>query len=226
MSYRWLLPTVVCGLLLLLSEAAAQSARDRRDQSSDKQLQARLEKAEETLLRELTEIADEFQKQGQREAALQVLEKIERLDPSATWPKERRQALQDELLSRNAFTAEIDTARGWGSPLAEVEGGKPFRIAASGEYRFNWNTLIPVTGLPREDPGRDYVAEVPFGALMGLIVTDGKPGTPFPVNAELETTPKKSGVLFLRVNTPMAAKCTGTLKVQLSGNLKALTARR
>lgn len=215
-----------CVTLMLLNSVDAQSARERRDQPSEKQLQARAEKAEETLLKELTEIAAELQKQGQKEQCLAILEKIDRLNPQTPGLRDRMSAIREEMLSENGISVDLDTSKGWVGPLAEVESGKPFRIAASGEYKLNLSATMPLTGIPTADPGKDPISEAPFGALIGLIVTDGKPGAPFPVNAGLEMTPKKSGMLFLRVNVPLTAKCTGSLKIQFSGGIKPVAIRR
>jgi len=69
---------------------------------------------------------------------------------------------------------------------------------------------------PDED-SKDHIANAPLGCLLGVIVSDGKPGKPFPVKAELEYTPKESGQLFLKVNVPDGSRCIGKLKVRFSG---------
>lgn len=213
-------------MIILPITANAQSAKERRDQLSEKQLQLRAERAEEALLKELTEIAVELQKQGQREQCLTVLERIEHINPSVPGVKEKISLIREELISENGTSFDLDTSKGWGGPVVEVESGKPFRIAVTGDYRLNINAILLPTGISTEDPSRDPVREAPFGSVIGLIVTDGKPGTPFNVGAGLEMTPKKSGTLFLRTNVPLAAKCTGTLKVQLSGSIRSLSSRR
>ena len=50
-----------------------------------------------------------------------------------------------------------------------------------------------------------------------MVFTEGKPGDPFLIGGGVEHTPKKSGTLYLRINVPVAAKCRGDLKVQISG---------
>ena len=71
-----------------------------------------------------------------------------------------------------------------------------------------------------------HVAVAPFGALIGVVVTDGKPGDPFAVNAGVEHTSKKGGLLYLRVNVPASARCKGDIKIQVSGGVKPLKAKR
>ncbi len=220
----------MCGAVLAavacIAAVSAQSARERRDQPTDKQLLQRADKAQETLLKELAEVAGEFQKQGLREQSLAILERIEKIDPQAPGVRERIELLRSELITQNGMMVEVDTSRGWGNALAEVEAGKTIRITAAGDYRLNLTATVPLTGLPTADPGRDHVKEAPFGALIGLIVSEGQPGTPFPVNASLDMVPKKGGVLFLRANVPLSAKCTGTIKVQLSGGVRPIPKAR
>lgn len=219
---------LICSLSVSVVRAQT-TTRDKRDRESDvteKQLQQRAEKAELTLLTELNDVALEFEKQGNRESALEVLERIDKISPAATGIKERIAVLREEMLRDNGMKADLDTSRGWGTqPIAEVEAGKPFRIVAAGEYKLNFVTAVPVTGLTSADATRDHITEAPFGALIGVVLTDGKPGPPFAVNSAAEITPKKSGFLFLRVNVPASAKCTGTIKVQLSGGVKTPTRR-
>ena len=124
--------------------------------------------------------------------------------------------------SSDKFT--LDVSKGWGDAVAEVTKGEAFRIVAAGDYKMTASLSLDVNGLRSRDPIRDLAAAVPFGALMGIVQgADGKPSRPFAVRSGLEFTPKKSGRLFLRVNTPPTAKCTGKVQVQISGNVKTRT---
>ena len=134
--------------------------------------------------------------------------------------------INEGLMLENDATLEMDVSKFWGSAICDVTEGKAFRLTAIGEYKMSYSTSIPVTGLPTENPAQDYVSVGPFGALIGVIVTDGNPGEPFVVNGGLEQTPKKSGQLYLRVNIPATAKCTGTIKLQLSGAISAVAKKR
>lgn len=213
-------------LAALCDSALAQSSRDKRDSPTEKQLQMRAEKAEETLLKELLEVANEFHKQGDREQSLQILQRIDRINPNAPGIKDHMQMIREEMLTDNPAVIDVDTSKGWTNAVAEVEGGRPFRITASGDYKLIFSSAVSVTGLSTDDPSKDIVPVAPFGALIGVIVSDGKPGEPFAVNAGLEMTSKKSGLLFLRANVPANAKCVGKIKVQLSGGIKAAAASR
>ncbi len=216
---------------LSASNTLAQSSRS-KDKDKDKdgqnavQLELRVSKAEENLLKEYMDVANEFYKQGSKEEALAVLSRVERINPKMEGLKQRMDLIGEEMMQENGLKYELDVSKGWGVPICEVTDGKAFRIQATGDYKMNYSTSLPITGLPTKDPAVDHVSAGPFGALIGVIVTDGKPGEPFAVNNSLEQTPKKAGQLYLRVNVPAAARCTGDIKVQLSGAIKPLVKQR
>jgi hypothetical protein len=64
------------------------------------------------------------------------------------------------------------------------------------------------------------VPGIPCGAVMGIILANGKPGKPFVIGDGRDFTPKETGTLFLRVNCPGDNKNTGKLKVSISGYVK------
>ncbi|MCA9057612.1 MAG: hypothetical protein KDA85_03905 [Planctomycetaceae bacterium] len=207
-------------ILLIVAAAQAveaQTSRDRRDQASPQDLERRLEKAEESLLKEYMDVASELYKQDAKEESLAVLERIHKINPKLSGLKEEMEKVREELMSANEIDTEINTSKGWGTAIAVVTEGKPIRIQAAGDYKLTLTSQVPLTGLPTEDSQTDHSKAAPFGALMGIVVTDGKPGEPFPVNSGIELTPKKSGQLFLRVNVPVTARCSGEIKVRVSG---------
>jgi hypothetical protein len=221
-------------VFLLTSPAAfAQGSRSKdkekekdKDTVNSQQLEIRMTKAEEGLLKEYMEVAREYLKKGEKEQALTVLKRVEHINSKMEGLKQEMDRIGEELMQENEAKLELDVSKGWGNPICEVTEGKAFRLAAVGEYKMNFSTTIPLTGLPTKDPAVDHVSVGPFGALIGVIVTDGKPGEPFVVNGGLEHTPKKSGQLYLRVNVPAAAKCTGDVKLQLSGAITSVTKKR
>ena len=219
---------IITVVLLLVSQTTyAQSSRSKeKDKDKDGvnavQLEIRLTKAEEGLLKEYMEVAKEYIKTDNKEEALAVLKKVEHINPKMEGLKQEMDRLGEELMQENDFKFELDVSKFWGNPVCEVTEGKAFRLTAAGEYKLNYITAIPLTGLPTKEPATDHVASAPFGALIGVIVTEGKPGEPFVVNDKIEHTPKKGGQLHLRVNVPAAAKCTGDIKIQMSGAVKAL----
>ncbi len=224
--------TMMCGIsaLCIVTTASAQTRdrdkdRDRKDEPSAQQLETRVTKAEAALLSEYMEIANEYYKQGDKESSIEVLRRVERINPKQEGVKQRIDAIEEELLQENGLKTELDVSKGW-TQICDVEEGKPFRLAAVGEYKLEYSATIPLTGLSSADPAMDHVSAGPFGALIGVVVTDGKPGEPFAVNGGLEHSPKKSGQLFLKVNVPAIAKCKGEIKIQLSGAIKSPVKRR
>lgn len=214
-------------LLLLPSVTHAQSSRSKdKEPPNSQQLEIRVTKAEEELLKEYMDVAKEYLKKGDKEEALQVLKRVEHINPQMEGLKQQMDRIGEELLLENEATLELDVSKFWGHAICEVTEGKAFRLVATGEYKMNYSAAIPLAGLPTNDPAQDYLPIGPFGALIGVIVTDGKPGDPFLVNGGLEHTPKKSGQLYLRVNVPATAKCTGNLKLQLSGAITLVAKKR
>ena len=122
-----------------------------------------------------------------------------------------------------------DRLRGWISSGLVVEKGKEVRLEAAGTYKLIVNDELGPDGYRSEDgKGEDFVDGVPTGALVGVIVpvggasnrpNRGKDGPqPFMIGSSHQLTPRESGLLVLRVNSPSNAKCVGRLKVRVSGN--------
>ena len=218
---------IACSLMIpaMAQTRDREKDRDRKEEQSSQQLETRVTKAEAALLSEYLEIANEYYKQGDKESSIEVLRRVERIDPKQEGLKQRIDAIEEELLQENGVKTELDVAKGW-MQICDVEQGKPFRLAAVGEYKLDYSATVPLTGLSSADPAKDHVSAGPFGALIGVVVTDGKPGEPFAVNGGLEQTPKKSGQLFLRVNVPTISKCKGEIKIHLSGAIKAPVKRK
>ena len=220
---------VVLFLAALSDSTFAQSKdrdknKDRKDGASETELAERISKAEELLLKEYKEVVTEHYKQGRKDSAIEVLQRIAAINPTMDGVQDQIKMINEELLQENGIKMEMDVSNGW-VPVCEVEEGKPFRIAVVGEYKLDLTTPVSLTGLSTSDPAKDHVAVAPFGALIGLVMTDGKPGEPFAVTAGMEHKPKKGGQFFLRVNVPVIAKCKGDLKLQVSGAVKPLAKR-
>ncbi|MFM8475263.1 MAG: hypothetical protein ACKOEO_05635 [Planctomycetaceae bacterium] len=225
--------TTFRGLCLLLVAAVAltspawgqtktrDSKKSKDSSASPQQLEARISKAEEQLLDEYLSVANEYYKQGEREQSIVVLERIAQINPRMEGIRQRIQGIREELIQENGLKLDFDTSKQW-LALAEVEEGKPFRLIAAGEYKLDLASSVSLTGLSTSDPAKDHLSNAPFGALVGLVFSENKPGDPFLINGSVEHTPKKSGTLYLRVNVPAAAKCRGDIKVQISGSVKPL----
>lgn len=219
--------TALVSALLTLPEVIAEGSRSKdKEPPNSQQLEIRLTRAEEVLLKEYMDVARELLKKGEKEEALKVLKRVQHINPKMEGLQQEMNRINEDLMLENDATIEMDVSKFWGSAICDVTESKAFRLTATGEYKMSYSTSIPVTGLPTENPAQDHVTAGPFGALIGVIVTDGKPGEPFVVNGGLEQTPKKSGQLYLRVNVPAAAKCTGTIKLRLSGAISAVAKKR
>jgi len=212
---------VVCGCCLLIDVVAvAQSTRERRrddDAPTSRALELRLEKAEAALVDEYKEVAFEIYKQGDKEKAVSMLRRLKHLNPKLEGIEDHIESISEELMQENADDLELDTRKTTWEPVGDVAEGKPFRMQASGEYKMTYMATVGVEGLKPDPKSKDHVEGAPIGCLLGVIVTDGKPGKPFAVKSELEHTPKKSGQLFLKMNVPEGTRCVGKIKVHFSG---------
>jgi hypothetical protein len=104
------------------------------------------------------------------------------------------------------------------------------RIRVVGDYNLTVSlTSLGPEGLPTANPAEDLVANVPLGAVMGVITPAGsagqfagggqndRPPRPFAVGGSYEKPADRDGILHLKVNVPPGARCSGTLKVNVSG---------
>lgn len=205
---------------LLVTSVVAQSRRKKDNKQNSQTLELRAKQAEEALAKEYISVATGFYDLGDVEKAKDFLIRLNDLKSGLPGVKEKIDELDEELMSSNSDKFTLDVSKGWGAAVAEVTKGDPFRIVASGDYKLSVQLSLDVNGLPGKDPIRDLAGGVPFGALMGIIQgADGKPSRPFAIKSGVEHSPRKTGVLFLRVNAPPTAKCTGKLQVQVSGKV-------
>lgn len=191
--------------------------------AATKALELREKKAREQFLRDTAQLAKDYEAAGLLEKAKALLRTVQRVDGSIAGVKERLETIEETILSANPYKFQIDTARGWGEPVARVQKGKPFRVAAKGTYKFVLQETVGPRGFPSGDPLRQMTSGISSGALMALVVPlndrgkPGKPGQPIVIGEGKEVTPKDSGLLFIGVNAPSGNKNVGKLDVQLSG---------
>lgn len=213
----------ICGLVI--NAAAMAQSRDRKrdgEATTAKALELRLEKAEQALVDEYKVAAEELHKQGDKEKAMALLQRLKQLNPKLEGLNQRMEAINEELMAENEDDLEIDTRYTEWKLVGDVVDGKPFRLQATGEYRMTYTAFVGVEGIQPDEKAKDHIAGAPVGCLLGVIVSEGKDGTmkagtPFPVGAAIEQTPKKGGKLFLKMNVPEGTKCTGKIKVKVSG---------
>jgi hypothetical protein len=177
---------------------------------------------QKNILKDATEISKGYEDAGEYERAKWLLEVLQKLDPKLPGLKEKIELLTDKSLDKSEFEYELDVARGWSPPVAMVYKDRLVRIEATGQYKFEASLNAGPDGLPTDETGGDLVDNLPVGALIGVIVDPEKrkPGRPFELKSKREWTPQQTGLLQLRINAPNGHKCTGKLKLQLSGVAK------
>ncbi|MCH8828912.1 MAG: hypothetical protein IID45_04970 [Planctomycetes bacterium] len=203
------------------SKSRKKSSRSRKKSKktpSLKALDVRAQRARQTFIREAYETSRLYEKAGQYDRSKLMLSAILKLDPSQTAIKAKIKQLDEMLLASNKLDIEVDTSRGWGLARVRVFKGRKIRIQSEGNYRFVTSLVVGPVGFPSKKPAKgDMAAGIPTGALMGLIAAKGNTGKPFLVGNGLELTPKTDGFLFLNVNVPPGAKCSGKIRVRITG---------
>jgi hypothetical protein len=195
-------------------------AQSTKTKANVKSLETRAKKAQAGFVGELNDLATAFEKAGDLVQSRQMLQAVARIDGMSPALKEKIDKLTEDILSENQVDVGIDVSKGWGQPLAKVTAGKEFRVQASGDYRFQVATNVGPEGFPTADPATDMAEDVPCGALMGMIVSNGRPDTPFAIGREVAHTPRRDGLLFIRVNVPPDHRCIGKVTARLGGYLE------
>lgn len=211
--------------LSILAFLAPTHAQDKRASPAElKALDVKAEKAQQEFLRSLVDLATDYEKAGEIERSKEMLKSILKLKPDTDAVKAKLKAYEEEVFDRKSTIIDLDVSKGWINAGVLVEKDQPVRIQADGEYRFMVNVELGPKGYEQRDPTKDLVAGIPTGALIGMIApvtrqrNPPKP-KPFMIGDAKEVKPTESGILFLRVNVPPQAKCTGKMKVKLSGNI-------
>lgn len=188
-----------------------------------KRLDAKVEEVREAFLRDTAKLILSFEDAGQYERAKMLLESLQKLDPSNELVRKKIAELNALMLESSEFEIDIDPGESW-QPVALVARGKPLRIVVSGDYKLVASTTATADGAPSGNPAEDLIPHVPFGAVMAVIAnpTAGGPQTnqlpnPFKVGGKYERPADQDGLLYLKVNVPPGAKCTGRLKAKISG---------
>lgn len=204
----------------------SQAARPRSRAASPaeiKRLDVKLEEARAAFLRETANLAASYENLGQLDRAVEVLDVLRRLDPGNEQVRTKLEDLRQRSLDAKEFEVTLDTASSW-EPIGTVAKGRPLRIRVTGDYKLDASLTTNADGATGSDPQRDLIAALPLGAVMGVIIPpatagqgEAKPPRPFLVGSSFEKPADADGMLFLKVNVPPAAKCTGRLSVMVSG---------
>jgi tetratricopeptide (TPR) repeat protein len=190
--------------------------------AESKQIDARLEKLQDTFANESSAIIESYEKAGQYEKAKFLLEVLYKLDPKNESLKKRISEMDDKMLERTEVDQKFNTGNDW-TMVGTVEKDKPARVEAIGEYKLALTTTsLNADGFPSADVAHDLMGKIPTGALMGAIMTeanqkDKKMPEPFAIKSKHDFTPREDGELYLKINAPPGAKCIGDLRLKLNG---------
>ena len=190
-----------------------------------KRLDARLDEVRDSFLRDTSNLILSYENLGQYERAKTLLESLQKLDPRNEPIKAKLGELNAKIIESNEFEVELATDESW-QPIGAVTKDRLLRIRVTGDYNLTVSlTSLGPDGLPTANPAEDLVANVPLGAVMGVITPAGsadgtqndKPPRPFAVGASFDKPADRDGILHLKVNVPPGARCTGSLRVKISG---------
>lgn len=193
-----------------------------------KKLDAKLEEVRESFLRDTTTLIASYENLGQFERAKLLLEALQKLDPKNEPIKAKLGQLNEKILDASEIELDIDSGGRW-QPVGTVVKDRAFRIRASGDYKLLLTQTAGPEGMSADNIAEDVMPGVPLGAVMGVIVPPDslaqlaggrqpeRPLRPFTVGANLDRNADKDGVLYVRVNVPSVAKCTGKLSLRVNG---------
>ena len=190
-------------------------------------LDAKVKDVCESFLRDTTALISSYESIGEYDRAKVLLEALRKLNPGNEAVKNKLADLDRRQLDAAEFKVEIDPGKTWVA-VGVVRKDRPLRIRVTGEYRFTAAATVGANGMPAKEPASDLVPGMPLGALMGVIAPPagtaerqpGKPPKPFLVGSEFERPAEADGVVYLKVNVPVDATCTGRLEALVSGATK------
>lgn len=215
---------MLCGAPLASAHQAGTRNRPRPANPPElKRLEAKAEEVRDSFLRDTNLLIKQFEDAGQYERAKTLVEALAKLDPQNEPVKTKLTDLNARILDAGEFEVSLNLGKAW-QPVGTVERGRPIRIRVAGDYRIVANIEASPDGAPSDDPSADLIPHVPFGAVMAVVAdadtanrsSDRQP-RPFTVGSSYEKPAERDGVLFLKVNVPPGAKCTGRLDARVSG---------
>jgi hypothetical protein len=222
---------VACEQIAMAQSAKAKSKSKPVSPNEMKKLDIRMEDVQKSFIKDTATLIRDFEDAGQPERAKLLLEVLLKLDPKNDSIQKKIDALNDLILEQSEFEYELDVSKSW-VQIGMVTGGKMARVTAEGDYKFDAAGKLTADGVPSQDPANDMIAGIPMGTLLAVVMpVNAQPvrsnngnanrPPPFAIKSEHEWTPKQDGVLLLKLNFPAGTKCTGKLKLKVSGVLKA-----
>jgi hypothetical protein len=212
------------GTALSAADATAQTPRSRARPANPtevKRLDSKFDEVQSAFVRETTSLISSYESLGQYERVKAILEAFAKLDPKNEQLKAKIADLDERILEAGEFEVRLQPGEPW-QPVGAVTKDRAIRIRVAGEYRFQAAGSLGPDGVADDDPQTGLVPNVPFGAVMGIImpatvVADAKPPRPFLVGSSFDKPAERDGVLHLRTNVPAGAKCNGRLDLIVSG---------
>jgi hypothetical protein len=193
-----------------------------------KRLDAKLDEVRESFLRDTTTLISSYENLGQFERAKTLLEALQKLDPRNEPIKAKLGQLNEKILDASEIELEIEAGGKW-QPVGGVVKDRPIRIRATGDYQLAITQTAGPDGMPNDSFAEDMAPNVPLGAVMGVIVPPEslaqlaggrqpeRPLRAFTVGETFERAADRDGVLYVRVNVPATAKCTGKIALRVGG---------
>jgi hypothetical protein len=218
-----------CLLAALVGTAAAQPAGKSRPKPANpevKKLDSKMEKVKDSFLKDTEQLIKSYEDAGSYDRARTILEALQKLYPQNEPIKMKIEQLAAQSLDASEIDFDLDAGKSW-QEVGPVAKDRTIRIRVNGDYKL---TTAPLTsgpdGLSGDNPEKDLLAHVHFGAVMGAIIPSGgtaaneKPPKPFLVGSSYERPCDRDGVLYLKVNVPPNSKCAGKLQVKVGGTIQ------
>ncbi len=219
--------------LLAATPALAQGAKKAPVATNAKSLDQQAEKAQNEYLASLADLATKYEEVGDLQKSSDMLKSILKIKPDADAIRTRLKQFEESVFKDNSHTVEVDSAGGWISAGVMVTKEKPVRLEAEGSYKFIASDILTPAGYPTADPLKDMYDGAPCGALIAFVAKSagggdsggrqrgGQKEAPHAVmvGAHSELNPSDSGTLYLKLNVPDGSKCTGKIKVKITGNI-------
>jgi hypothetical protein len=197
-----------------------------------KSLDSEADRAQESYLGSLNDLAKSYEDAGQVERAKAMLESILKIDPKNDMAVTKLKQFDEAVFDSNSMTMDVDASHGWTTANLGVRKGKAVRFAATGSYKFVVSETVGPDGYSTKDVVQD-MADAPPGALVGVIMPPQKApgekgeerraGRAFFIGSESEYTPIEDGYLYLKLNVPPGSKSAGKIRVIISGNFQRVS---
>lgn len=222
----WCVLAVLTGAAGSVAAQPAGKARPKQANPEVKKLDAKMDKVKDSFLRDTESLIKSYEDAGSYDRARIILEALQKLYPQNELIKGKIEDLAAKSLDASETEMDLDTSKSW-VEVGPVQRDRTIRIKVAGDYKI---TSAPTSsgpdGLTGDNPEKDLLAHVPFGAVMGAIIPPGgnggneKPPKPFLVGSSFERPAERDGVLYLKVNVPPNAKCVGRLQIKVSGTVQ------